>query len=157
MSASSLLSGVSGLARAASGAGGAVRGALMAGGATLLDDLAGGLREGEVPCFWACGVTPQQALQSAKLPIAVTHSPGCMLVCDVLNADLAERRRERRALGIGAWGLFVVGVASGVALALAWEEWAGTGAGGDEIARQSLLPRILGRLVEVPLLGRVVA
>ena len=49
------------------------------------------IREGEVPCFWACGVTPQEALQSAKLPIAITHSPGCMFVCDMRNAALAER------------------------------------------------------------------
>ena len=61
MSASSLLSGVSGLARVASGAGGAVRGALMAGGATLLDDLAGGLREGEVPWEYTAAAPAAEA------------------------------------------------------------------------------------------------
>ncbi len=36
-----------------------------------------------VPVFWACGVTPQAALRRARLPFAITHSPGKMLVCDV--------------------------------------------------------------------------
>jgi len=44
---------------------------------------------GETPVFWACGVTPQLALESAKLPLAFTHSPGCMLITDKLNSELA--------------------------------------------------------------------
>ncbi len=36
----------------------------------------------EVPLFWACGVTPQLALISARAPLAITHSPGCMFVTD---------------------------------------------------------------------------
>ena len=44
---------------------------------------------GELPVFWACGVTPQVALQAAKLPLAITHSPGCMLVTDKRNSQLA--------------------------------------------------------------------
>lgn len=47
------------------------------------------VREGEVPVFWACGVTPQLALQQARLPLAITHSPGHMLVLDSRNEDLA--------------------------------------------------------------------
>ncbi|HEV8499759.1 MAG TPA: putative hydro-lyase [Gemmatimonadaceae bacterium] len=43
----------------------------------------------DVPVFWACGVTPQAAIVSAKIPFAVTHAPGCMLVTDVPNATLA--------------------------------------------------------------------
>ncbi|MCY4044190.1 MAG: putative hydro-lyase [Cellvibrionales bacterium] len=46
------------------------------------------LKEDEVPLFWACGVTPQLALLSAKLPLAITHSPGCMLVTDIKNDAL---------------------------------------------------------------------
>ena len=47
------------------------------------------IREGEVPVFWACGVTPQTALAAAKLPLAVTHAPGHMFVFDdVLDEDL---------------------------------------------------------------------
>jgi uncharacterized protein YcsI (UPF0317 family) len=43
----------------------------------------------EVPVFWACGVTPQAAIAQAKLPFAITHAPGCMLVTDLLNSRLA--------------------------------------------------------------------
>jgi uncharacterized protein YcsI (UPF0317 family) len=43
----------------------------------------------ELPVFWACGVTPQVALVNARPPIAITHSPGCMLVTDLSNSRLA--------------------------------------------------------------------
>ena len=43
----------------------------------------------EIPVFWACGVTPQAALVQAKLPLAITHAPGSMLVTDLLNHQLA--------------------------------------------------------------------
>jgi uncharacterized protein YcsI (UPF0317 family) len=43
----------------------------------------------EIPLFWACGVTPQVALEQARLPFAITHSPGCMLVTDLRNSRLA--------------------------------------------------------------------
>ncbi len=36
-----------------------------------------------VPVFWACGVTPQNALMRAKLPFSITHKPGHMLITDV--------------------------------------------------------------------------
>ena len=39
--------------------------------------------EGEVCAFWACGVTPQLALQEARLEIAAAHEPGHMLVTDL--------------------------------------------------------------------------
>lgn len=38
---------------------------------------------GEVPLFWACGVTSQAALQHARLPFFLSHAPGCMLVTDL--------------------------------------------------------------------------
>jgi len=41
------------------------------------------IRGNELPLFWACGVTPQLALMNAKLPLAITHSPGCMLITDL--------------------------------------------------------------------------
>lgn len=47
------------------------------------------VRESEMPVFWACGVTPQVALENARLPFAITHSPGCMLVTDLRNSRLA--------------------------------------------------------------------
>jgi uncharacterized protein YcsI (UPF0317 family) len=38
---------------------------------------------GELPVFWACGVTPQAAIADARIPFAITHAPGCMLVTDL--------------------------------------------------------------------------
>ncbi|WP_100400303.1 putative hydro-lyase [Bacillus sp. FJAT-44742] len=46
------------------------------------------LKEGEVPVFWACGVTPQEAVLRAKLPIAITHEPGHMFVMDKTYNEL---------------------------------------------------------------------
>lgn len=39
--------------------------------------------DGEVPVFWACGVTVQQAVQFAKPDFAITHAPGRMIVTDI--------------------------------------------------------------------------
>ncbi len=47
------------------------------------------IRKGEVPVFWACGVTPQSAIRAAKPPLSFTHKPGCMLVTDLRNSQLA--------------------------------------------------------------------
>lgn len=41
------------------------------------------INDGEVPVYWACGVTPQNVLLAAKLPLCITHSPGHMLIADV--------------------------------------------------------------------------
>jgi uncharacterized protein YcsI (UPF0317 family) len=43
----------------------------------------------EIPVFWACGVTPQAVIAAAKLPFAITHAPGLMLVTDLQNKQLA--------------------------------------------------------------------
>jgi len=43
----------------------------------------------EIPVFWACGVTPQAVIASAKLPFAITHAPGLMLVTDLKNRNMA--------------------------------------------------------------------
>jgi uncharacterized protein YcsI (UPF0317 family) len=45
-------------------------------------------RPGEVPVFWACGVTPQAALMAAKPPFAITHKPGHMFLTDLRDRDL---------------------------------------------------------------------
>ena len=45
------------------------------------------IRNGELPVFWACGVTPQAAIRSAKPPICITHAPGRMLITDVACWD----------------------------------------------------------------------
>ena len=46
------------------------------------------VREGEVPVFWACGVTPQTAIMEARLPLVITHSPGHMFICDLTNDEV---------------------------------------------------------------------
>jgi uncharacterized protein YcsI (UPF0317 family) len=48
------------------------------------------VRAGEVPVFWACGVTPQAVLEEARLPFAITHDPGHMLITDIRNADVFD-------------------------------------------------------------------
>jgi len=45
---------------------------------------------GEVPVFWACGVTPMEAIMQAKPDLAITHEPGHMFVTDVLDSSLRE-------------------------------------------------------------------
>ena len=42
---------------------------------------------GEIPVFWACGVTSQAALERARLPFFMAHAPGSMLVTDRVHAD----------------------------------------------------------------------
>ncbi len=43
---------------------------------------------GEVPVFWPCGVTLQNAIMQSKPPLVITHAPGHMLVTDVVNTSL---------------------------------------------------------------------
>lgn len=45
------------------------------------------IKEGEIPVFWACGVTPQKAAMVAKPPIMITHAPGHMFVGDRKNNE----------------------------------------------------------------------
>ena len=42
---------------------------------------------GDVPVFWACGVTPQEALMASRPPFAITHAPGHMFVGDVPDRE----------------------------------------------------------------------
>ena len=44
---------------------------------------------GEVPVFWACGVTPQAVAMQSKPPFMITHSPGHMFITDIRDEDLA--------------------------------------------------------------------
>lgn len=48
------------------------------------------VKSGEVPVFWACGVTPQAVLMQAKPPLAITHKPGHMFLTDLKDTDLEE-------------------------------------------------------------------
>jgi uncharacterized protein YcsI (UPF0317 family) len=47
------------------------------------------IRAGEVPVFWACGVTPQAVAMASKPPLMITHAPGHMFVTDRRDADYA--------------------------------------------------------------------
>ena len=47
------------------------------------------MRAGELPLFWACGVTPQVAIEAARPSICITHKPGSMLITDKRNSALA--------------------------------------------------------------------
>ena len=49
----------------------------------------GEVGEGEIPVFWACGLTPQLAVKNAKPPFCITHAPSSMLITDLRNASLA--------------------------------------------------------------------
>ena len=44
---------------------------------------------GEMPVFWACGVTPQAVARRARPALMITHEPGHMFVTDLRDADLA--------------------------------------------------------------------
>ena len=46
------------------------------------------IHSGEIPVFWACGVTSQLAATSAPLSRVVTHAPGHMFVTDLRDEDL---------------------------------------------------------------------
>jgi uncharacterized protein YcsI (UPF0317 family) len=46
------------------------------------------VRAGEVPVFWACGVTPQAVAMEARPPLLITHKPGHMFVTDLRDTDL---------------------------------------------------------------------
>jgi uncharacterized protein YcsI (UPF0317 family) len=41
------------------------------------------LRPDDVPMFWACGVTLQEAIVASCPPFAITHAPGHMFITDV--------------------------------------------------------------------------
>lgn len=54
------------------------------------------IEPGDLPVFWACGVTPQAAIEAARPALALTHAPGHMLVTDIPAA-----RAERILTGVG--------------------------------------------------------
>ncbi len=47
------------------------------------------IQKGEIPVFWACGVTPQAVVMRAKPDLCITHTPGHMFISDLLNEELA--------------------------------------------------------------------
>jgi uncharacterized protein YcsI (UPF0317 family) len=47
------------------------------------------VRPGEIPVFWACGVTPQAVAAASRPELMITHAPGHMFVTDVPDARQA--------------------------------------------------------------------
>lgn len=45
------------------------------------------IRPGEIPVFWACGVTPQAAVMASRPPFAITHAPGHMFITDIPDQE----------------------------------------------------------------------
>ena len=45
------------------------------------------VQDGDVPVFWACGVTAQAAVMHSEPPFAITHTPGHMFISDDLDID----------------------------------------------------------------------
>jgi uncharacterized protein YcsI (UPF0317 family) len=48
------------------------------------------IRPGEIPVFWACGVTPQAVAMAARPPLLMTHKPGHMFLTDLTDAQLED-------------------------------------------------------------------
>ncbi len=47
------------------------------------------VNEGELPVFWACGVTPQAVAMQVKPSLMITHAPGHMLITDMKNDEFS--------------------------------------------------------------------
>lgn len=45
--------------------------------------------EGEVPVFWACGITPQTVALASNVEFMITHKPGHMFITDLRDAEVA--------------------------------------------------------------------
>lgn len=46
------------------------------------------IHPGEIPVFWACGVTPQAVAMEVRPSLLLTHNPGHMLVTDLRDTTL---------------------------------------------------------------------
>ncbi len=47
------------------------------------------IKDGDIPVFWACGVTPQAVAVKSGIEFMITHSPGHMFITDIRNHDFA--------------------------------------------------------------------
>lgn len=47
------------------------------------------IKPGEVPVFWACGVTPQAVAMESKPSLMITHAPGHMFITDLKSEDFS--------------------------------------------------------------------
>ena len=48
------------------------------------------IHSGEMPVFWACGVTPQAVAMEVKPALLITHKPGHMFLTDLRDTDLID-------------------------------------------------------------------
>ncbi|HEX3288804.1 MAG TPA: putative hydro-lyase [Mycobacterium sp.] len=51
------------------------------------------IEPGEVPVFWACGVTPQAVVVEARPPLAIFHAPGHMFITDRPHAEFDSQEK----------------------------------------------------------------
>lgn len=58
------------------------------------------IKPGEIPVYWACGVTPQDVLKAARLPLCITHAPGHMLITDVAEDAETTIFKDRNQQGV---------------------------------------------------------
>lgn len=56
------------------------------------------LQPGDVPVFWACGVTAIEAILSSKPALAFSHSPGCMFLTDIPDSPPSETTNSNTKL-----------------------------------------------------------
>lgn len=47
------------------------------------------IKDGEVPVFWACGVTPQAIAMHIKPELMITHAPGHMFITDLKTEEVS--------------------------------------------------------------------
>lgn len=47
------------------------------------------VEKGDIPVFWACGVTPQAVAMKAKPELMITHAAGHMFISDIRDEELA--------------------------------------------------------------------
>jgi uncharacterized protein YcsI (UPF0317 family) len=57
------------------------------------------VERGEVPVFWACGVTPQAVALNSRLPMMITHAPGCMFITERSNDEILAGAFDRSVAG----------------------------------------------------------
>ena len=55
------------------------------------------IEAGKIPVFWACGVTPQVAIERAGIPLCITHKPGHMLITDIAEDAEVPVRNPKAA------------------------------------------------------------
>ena len=47
------------------------------------------MEKGDIPVFWACGVTPQAVAMQAKPELMITRTAGYMFISDIRDEELA--------------------------------------------------------------------